>query len=145
MEQREIGHELRTLNNLIRRELGQRFSEAGMEKVSGIQGPVVGFIYENGKERDIFQKDIEKEFNIRRSTATILLQNMEQKGFVTRVPVQHDGRLKKIILTPMAEEFHQRVKKQIDEFHRELEEGISHQEKEEFLRILDQIKKNLTR
>ena len=142
-EKREIGFELNMMTNLIRRTLNQRFSENGLEDLSGMQGPVIGYIYDRYEKQDVFQKDIEKWFNIRRSTATVMLQNLEQKELIVRVPVPNDGRLKKIVLTDKAKECHERVRMQIEQFHKELEEGITPQEKEAFLKILDRIRENL--
>lgn len=142
-QKREIGFELNMMNNLIRRTLNQRFSENGLEDLSGMQGPVIGYIYDRCEKQDVFQKDIEKWFNIRRSTATVMLQNLEQKDLIVRVPVPNDGRLKKIVLTNKARECHKRVREQIEQFHKELEEGITPKEKEEFLTILDRIRGNL--
>ena len=142
-QKREIGFELNMMTNLIRRTLNQRFSENGLEDLSGMQGPVIGYIYDHSEKQDVFQKDIEKWFNIRRSTATVMLQNLEQKDLIVRVPVPNDGRLKKIVLTDKARECHERVREQIEQFHQELEEGITPQEKAEFLAILDHIRGNL--
>jgi len=142
-QKRAIGFELGMLNNLIRRSLIQRFAENGLEDLGGVQGPVIGYIYRNSQSSDVFQKDIEKQFEIRRSTATVMLQNMEQKGLIVRVPVPDDGRLKKIVLTDKAKKRHIRVKEQIDRFHQELEEGISIEEKEAFFAVLDRIRHNL--
>ncbi|MBQ2099951.1 MAG: MarR family transcriptional regulator [Lachnospiraceae bacterium] len=141
--ERAVGFELGMINNLIRRSLNQRFAENGLEDLGGIQGPVIGSIFENSKKGDVFQKDIEKWFQIRRSTATVMLQSMEQKGLIERIPVPNDGRLKKIVLTKKAEQRHFKVKEQIEQFHRDLEEGITPEEKEEFLRILDKFRDNL--
>ena len=140
---RWIGFEIKCVNNLIRRKIDNSFQENGLDEVVGMQGPMLGYIYENSRIRDVFQRDIEKEFNIRRSTATVMLQNLEQKGFLIREAVDYDARLKKIVLTEKAVEHHQRIRERIDIFHRELEKGITSAEKEEFLRILDKIKKNL--
>ena len=46
-------------------------------------------------------------------------------------------------LTEKAKERHMRVKDQIEQFHKELEEGISPAEKKQFLEILDRIRANL--
>ena len=143
VKDREIGFELKCVNNLIRRSLDQRFAENGLEDLSGMQGPMIGYIYSQSGKMDVFQKDIEKVFNIRRSTATVMLQNLEQKDLIVREPVPSDGRLKKIVLTEKAKKCHMQVREQIDQFHRELEEGISPAEKEQFLAILDRIKDNL--
>ena len=46
--------------------------------------------------KDTFQKDIESEFSINRSTTSEMLKLMCKKGMIQRVPVAHDARLKKI-------------------------------------------------
>lgn len=140
-----VGFQIKSINNLIRRKLDVRFHEAGLQEVTGIQGPVIGYIYQHSKERDIFQKDIEKEFSIQRSTATVLLQNLEQKGLIVREAVDYDARLKKLLVTPRAVQLHCLIIELIDGFHEQLEDGISPQEKNEFLRILDKLKDNLNR
>lgn len=142
-KKREIGFELNLMHKLIRRNLNTRFAEHGLEELGGVQGPMIGYLYDNEDKQDVFQRDIEKWFNIRRSTATVTLQNMEQKGLIVRVPVPEDKRLKKIVLTEKAKKCHLQVKKQIEQFHKELEEGISPQEKEQFLAVMDRIKENL--
>lgn len=129
---------------MIRRALDAKFSEEGMEEVCGMQGPLIGYIYEQSRSRDVFQRDLEKEFSIRRSTATVMLQNMEQKGFIVRVPVERDARLKKIVLTDKAIELHNAIRRSIDVFNTYLEAGITQEEKEAFFRILDKITENLT-
>ena len=142
-QKREIGFELNMINNLARRNLNQRLTENGLEDLVGMQGPMIGYIHEHGEKEDVFQKDIEKWFHIRRSTATVMLQNLEQKELIVRVPVPSDGRLKKIVLTDKAKDYHERVKIQIEQFQKELERGITAKEKEEFLAILDRIRENL--
>ena len=141
----QIGFQLKSINNLIRRRLDVRFLEVGLGELKGMQGPMIGYIYEQSKSRDIFQKDIEREFNIRRSTATVMLQNLEQKELIVRQAVNHDARLKKIVLTDKAVQYHFRIHEQIDAFNRDLEEGISEEERAEFFRILAKIEENLTK
>lgn len=142
-EKRFIGFELKSVNNLIRRNLDLRFAETDLGEVTGMQGPMIGFLYKESLKRDVFQKDIEREFNIRRSTASVTLQNLEQKGLIERVAVDHDGRMKKLLLTPKAIECHMRIVRQIDDFNEMLESGITKEEKQEFLRILDKVCDNL--
>ncbi len=142
-EKRVIGFSLKCVNNLIRRKLDARFSENGIEDISGMQGPMLGYISEKSKSQPVFQKDIEREFNIRRSTATVMLQKLEQKELIVRENMEEDARLKKIVLTPKAEALNQRIREQIDAFHEELEAGLTQEEKEQFFVILDKIKRNL--
>lgn len=138
-----IGFRLKCVNNMIRRKLDTEFAKTGLDEIVGMQGPMIGYIYDKSRERDVFQRDLEKMFNIRRSTATVMLQTLEQKGFIVRESVEYDARLKKIVLTDKAVEQHMIIKKQIDIFHERLEKGITPEEKKEFFRILDKITQNL--
>nr|WP_318684229.1 MarR family transcriptional regulator [uncultured Acetatifactor sp.] len=142
-EKREIALQIKSVNNLIRRNLDIRFAEAGLGELAGMQGPILGFLQKEGQQREIFQKDLEKRFNIRRSTATVMLQNLEQKGYIVREAVHSDARMKRIVLTQKAIRHNLAIRDQIDAFNKELEEGLTSEEKKMFLRILDKIKKNL--
>lgn len=141
---RSIGFRLKSVNNMIRRSLDTKFAEEGEIELCGMQGPLIGYIFGTSKTQDVFQRDLEKAFNIRRSTATVMLQNLEQKGLIIRVPVEQDARLKRIVLTDKAIEQNNAIRTKIDEFNTYLEEGITPEEKEEFFRILDKIERNLT-
>lgn len=50
------------------------------------------------------QQAIEHEFNIRRSTTTIILQRMEKRGLVQRIADPHDRRRRQVQLTATARE-----------------------------------------
>lgn len=143
-DKRKIGFQIKSINNLIRRNLDVRFAEAGLDEISGMQGPMLGYIYDHSREQDIFQRDLEQQFNIRRSTATVMLQNLEQKGYIIREAVEQDARLKRIVLTEKAVEVNLAIRKQIDAFNEELEAGITEEERTELFRILDKIIQNLS-
>ena len=139
-----IGFRIKAVNNMMRRNLDTRFAEDGMEELCGMQGPMLGFLSDYSQRQDVFQKDIEREFHIRRSTATVMLQNLEQKGYIVREPVEYDARLKKIVLTEKAVEADRAIRKQVDAFNEEVERGITPEEKELFFSVLDKIMQNLT-
>ena len=103
MKEKRIGIEIRILANLICRCLNELGFNEEHNGLTGPQGLVLGYLYDH-QDKDIFQKDIEATFNIRRSTATGLLQCLEGNGFVKRVSVDYDARLKKIVLTTKAHE-----------------------------------------
>ena len=52
-----LGFQLKAVNNLIRRKLDVTFSETGLGDLSGMQGPMIGYIVDNSDKQDIFQKD----------------------------------------------------------------------------------------
>ena len=143
-DKRKIGFQIKSINNLIRRNLDVRFAEAGLDEICGMQGPMLGYLFDHSGEQDIFQRDLERQFNIRRSTATVMLQNLEQKGYIIRESVEQDARLKRIVLTEKAVEANLTIRKQTDAFNEELEAGITEEEKEELFRILDKIIGNLS-
>lgn len=143
-EERWIGFGIKAANNMIRRKMDIRFAESGLDEISGIQGPMLGYLSRHSGEKDIFQRDIEKEFNIRRSTATVMLQHLEQKGYIVREPVKQDARLKRIVLTDKAVKADQAIRTQVSAFNEGLEAGITPEEKEAFFKVLDKIMQNLS-
>ena len=97
MGEKRIGIEIRVLANLIGRCLNEVGFNDEQNSLTGPQGLVLGYLYDH-QDYDIFQKDIEATFNVRRSSATGLLKSLETNGFIERVSVVYDARLKKIIL-----------------------------------------------
>jgi DNA-binding MarR family transcriptional regulator len=136
-----IGYEIKTLSNLIRRRIDS--ASVFSEEVTGMQGWIIGYVYRNQQKRDIFQKDIEAEFLIRRSTATGILQLMEKNDMIIRVPVEYDARLKKIVLTSKAVAVHQAVVKELDHLEEQLALGLTKEELDSFFTIIRKMKKNV--
>lgn len=138
-----LGFVIKDLSNMIKRELDHQVFDDIDEPMSGVHGWIVCFLYDEGKDRDIYQRDIEQEFHIRRSSVTGLLQAMEKHGFVKRESVASDARLKKITLTPKAIERHLMITQRIDAFDQVLEAGITSEEKATFFQVAEKIKHNL--
>ena len=92
-----IGRIIGILSNQIKRQFDSSASKTG---VTGVQGRVLHYLLGQPREQEIFQKDLEEEFNLRRSSATGILQLMEKNGYIERVPVEYDARLKKIVVLP---------------------------------------------
>ena len=135
-----LGNQIIILSNQVKHDLHQA---AEVEGISGSQSRILHYISEFSRKSEVYQKDVEKEFRIRRSTATVMLQNLEQKGYIVRVASTEDARLKRILLTEKAIEHHNLIEEQIRDFNRELENGITEEEKQTFLTILDKMMQNL--
>ena len=142
-EKRYIGYEIKSISHLIRRKLDVTFSAPEYDGMTGVQHAIMGYIMYHTQKGEVFQRDIEKEFSLRRSTVTVMLQNLEQKGYILREPVSRDGRLKKIILTEKAKKLQERTQSEMERFHRALEEPLSEDEKEQLFFLLGKIKQNL--
>ncbi len=141
MKNRHLGFEIRTLNNLVKRYFEQHKPEEFQES-TGVHGWAIHYFYEN-REKDVFQRDFEMRFSIRRSTATNMLKLMEKNGLIKREWVDYDARLKKIVLTEKAIEIHKKATKNIEMLENTLKEGITDEELTSFYSVLDKIKANL--
>ena len=96
------------LSRLLKRNMDIQVIKYG---ITGVQSAMIGFIYEKSRKKDIFAKDIEKAFELRRATVAGLLQNMEKNGLITREQVGSDARLRRIMLTNKALKIRKEVTK----------------------------------
>ena len=141
-KRRAIGFEVRTLSNLIRREVEKSQIKKYVDSITGTNGWIIGYLVEHN-DRDMFQRDLEEDFSMRRSTATKMLQLMEKKGLIVRLPVDYDARLKKIVLTDRALEIHSMVVQDVNALEQKLSRGLTEQELDAFFCVLEKIKKNM--
>ena len=143
MEYREdIGFQIRTLSHLVKRTVDQVAFDEQDDHPTGVQGWILGYLYEN-QGREIFQRDIQEQFSIRRSTVTGILQLMERNGLITRSSVERDARLKKLELTPRGVELHERVERSIRQVEDRLSQCLTPEEKDTFLTICEKIRAHL--
>ena len=101
----------------------------GNTGINGLQARILGFVEHNDHlGQDVYQKDIEAEFKIRRSSVSSVLDTMEKNGYIRRVSVLSDARLKKLVLTDKAKETAIQHRNRISEFDNGLEEGLTDEE-----------------
>lgn len=137
-----IGFELRAVNNMLHRQIIASENIKRVDELTGATGWLIGYLVHN-RDRDIFQKDIEKEFSIRRSTASKALSIMEEKGLIKRESVPYDARLKKLVLTDRAIELNKIIETDIVEIDKKMTAGLSDEEISAFIATIQKIKKNL--
>ena len=140
---RYIGIEMVALTNMLRRLAFHDVWETDKSKPTSTQQWFLSFLWEHYDDGDIFQKDLEANFQIRCSTATEILKGMERKGLIIREPVPYDRRAKKILLTEAAIQICEENKRTILDIENGLAQGLTDAEKKEFFRILDKVKKNI--
>lgn len=139
---RRIGLELAAIGNLIKRRV-PNIPNAENE-LTRMQMWVINYIRLRNNEKDMYQGELEREFNITRATASNLLKRMERDGLITRESVFHDARMKKILLTEEAIRRSDEVRRCINENEHLMEQNISAEDLEVFFRVIDQIKENLS-
>ena len=142
LEDKRIGPDIHRLDRKLSRNLTMRVKEAGLDEVTMMHGWIIRYLYHN-REKDVYQKDIEKMFSVRRSTVTNLIQLMEKKGYVRRESVAADARLKKVLLTEKGIESHETIEKMIDHIEEELTDGISEEELRVFYEVIRKITDNV--
>lgn len=148
MKEENIGAELRALNISLLRYLAKHKVRTNKEKsdypdeTRGLQIWVIDYLIKH-QDEDIFQRDLEKEFVMRRSTATNFVKKMEQAGLIRREFVAYDARLKKIILTDKAFELQAGMMAKKKEFETLLRGDLSEAEIKQFIATIQKIKHNL--
>lgn len=139
---RYIFFELHKCSRLIKRYIDNNTDKEKYEKLTGVHSWAIGFFYHN-RDRDVFQRDFEKECNVRRSSATQMLKRMEKNGMINRIGVDYDARLKKIVLTEKAIEIQKTLDEKFEQLERNLSKDISNEELETFFRVLSKITDNI--
>lgn len=130
------------LDNMLTKNLTSHVTAAGIDEITLMHGWIMRYLYEN-RMHDIFQKDIERNFSIGRSTVTSIIQLLEKKGYVKREFVEHDARLKKVTLTEKGVKNHESIEALIAKLDAVLGKDIDEEELEIFFRVTGKIKENL--
>ncbi|MGE4213954.1 MAG: MarR family winged helix-turn-helix transcriptional regulator [Anaerotignaceae bacterium] len=113
------------------------------QNVTHQQGRILCYINDKSKVRDVFQNELEEIFQIRRSSITSLLSNLEKKGLILRQGCAEDKRIKKLIITPAAKKNIAEIKQALSTIENRLVEGMSAEEKVLFANLLHRGLKNL--
>ena len=111
-------------------------------KLTSIQVWILNFLFRN-EGKDMFQRDVEREFHIRRSTATEILTAMERNDLIRRERTDYDARLKKIVLTGYAAEIRKQLQTQMRRLEAALTDGFTDDEIRQFFAFVDRFKANL--
>lgn len=135
-----LGKQISILANKMNRMINRNISKYG---ITCIQGKIIGYIYNESSKRDIFQKDIEREFDIRRSSVSSVLNLLQKNGCIERIPSQEDGRLKKIVLTQKGVNIHFDAYKAITEIEDSMQKVLSEEEIHMFFDIITRLNKNI--
>lgn len=142
---KKVSIEIKKTNHCLRRYAEALVSQTAPEDFTGMQGRIIGCIYDksNIEGKDIYQRDIEEIFAIRRSTATVMLQTLEKKGYITKASVKHDARLKKIMLTEKAVLMQEELEPVFAAFEETAVRGIPAEDVQTMLDVLEKIRINV--
>ena len=139
MKHNPLYQQINRLANGQRRQFDQLTADA---EFSGAQARVLHYLL-NHPDQETFQKDLEEEFGLRPSTATALLQGMEQKGLIHREISRQDGRYKKLLPTPQAETYRGALFADLDELAARLRRSIFSEDLAVWQKVTEQMIENL--
>lgn len=138
-----ISYEIITLdNNLKRFALNKGKCAIPKNPPSPIQMKILHYLIIN-QEKDIYQRDLEKLLNLRRSTISGILKTMEKHDIITRNDSKIDARSKKIELSSSSKQFYKQSKKVFKEVNDILIKNISEDELETFINVIHKMKSNI--
>lgn len=138
--QTDISFQLHNLSHLLKRRMEHSLTCCHIDdKVSRNNGWILGYLAHH-PDQNVFQKDIENAFCVRRSTVSKVIRLMETKGLIRRESVPNDARLKKLVLTPDGMELHKAIEQQILDTENLLRQSITDEELEIFSRIMDKFR-----
>ena len=136
------GRLVRMLNHQLKR--NQKPEEAVEDdELTPMQRHILNYILLETLHRDIYQKNLEEEFQVRKSTVSGILKLIEKNGFIYRESVKEDARLKRILPTKKAEALRPGILEHIHETEIRMTEGVSEQDLFLCKKVLYQMCQNL--
>ena len=141
-DDRKIGLEVGAIMNMLKRQAP--FETNDNERITRMQMWIINYIRKREPGKDLVQGELEKAFNITRATTSSILKRMEKAGLVERKAVFHDGRLKKITLTPEAIKLDDEIGEYLEKREIRMRKGISPEDLDTFFAVAQKIQENLS-
>lgn len=138
-----IGYQVKALDHMLRRQAEAFIRENGFDGMSMTNGFIIGYLAEN-EGSDIFQKDIERQFKVGKSSLAGTLKTMEEKGYIIRQPVLGDTRLKKVCLTDKGRSYIKKIEQGHIQMEEKLRQGLSDEEVQNFLNTVRKMQDNMS-
>lgn len=130
-------NEIRLLNIAVHRGF-----HVGCGETHRVSGMILHYVYRCGGRAS--QKDIEKAFDLRRSTVSETLRRLEQEGYITRETGDTDGRVKYIVLSDKANAEQNAIAEKFAAFERKLRAAFTEDETNEFVRLCEKLRSQIS-
>ena len=140
--EQHVLYQLKALDHMVKKQMQITMKENGLDFMSPMNIWIIEYMKCN-EDSDIYQKDIEKMFRMEKSTLAAMLKTMEEKGYIRRLGVKGDARLKKVCLAEAGFACIEKLEKAKEALDRKIMEGLSKEEVEIFFRIIRHMQGNL--
>lgn len=137
MENKKLFGKMCYIARQMRRENNAAFLDYG---VTPIKLQVLVYIFKSGKSgQNVCQKDVERELNLRPSSVSTLLSNLERDGFITRSLSDGDARTKFASLTEKGKSLCIKNKLLMDECDAAIQLALSEEEQKNLDLLLTKV------
>ena len=136
-----IGNKVRIIHNYIDKYFHSSWEKAGIEPTR-MQCATLHYLRHH-KDEDVFQKDLEAAFSISGATVTNILKVMEKDGLITRIPMEKDARLKKLVMTEKGKQYDEVARANVVRLEAGMEKGFTEEEITRFREYLDRLTQNI--
>ena len=141
-KKRDLGQWICHASHLFRRRMDNSVAAAmgadADEVFSGRNLWVLRYMKEHEGE-EVYQRDLEKAFHLRRSTISNVIDRMVQKQYLARESVEGDRRLKRLRLTEKGEQVRSEVAHSVDELEAGLKREFTEAEYAELILLLGRL------
>lgn len=138
-----FGKYINRLSHIIRYTLNTKLAEDGVY-LTGEQCRLLGYIHRRTSAgENVYQRDIEREFGVKRSTVASILANLEKSGYISRKVDESDARIKMVVLTEKGNGLDKVMKNNIETLEREISRGMTEEEKHTFFSLIRRATENV--
>ena len=143
MNNPSILFEVKHLHNAICQLIHEQGKDNSLTKhPSPLQMRITKYLMHH-KDEVIYQKDIQESLDISKAATSDSLQAMEKKGIIERIKSKEDGRKIRIKLTDKGIQLFDDIEKDMRKVNKKIQDSITKEEMEEFIRISHKIKENI--
>lgn len=137
---KEVLKEIKVFNIILKKCFDKKIVESGLDNFSQVR--IVNYLVDN-YDKDICQKDIENFTNYGKVTVSGILDTLEKKKIIERIPSVEDGRKKYVKLKDDAYIKHRDINMEVKNISDFITRGVSSDKLNIFFEVLDIMKKNL--
>ncbi len=128
MERFIVGLEIAKFHRKICCSLESAIADTLDQSLTSTNARIICFIVENEEKEHLFQKDIEAFMGLKRSSVSLILNTMQKNDFIMRLPVPHDARLNKIVVTEKAKELYPLIVQAFDGVDKRIKQSLTAKE-----------------
>ena len=138
----DIIDEIKSLHNHMIKRLFCCEKTNKNDRPKPLQISILTFLLKH-KDEVIYQKDLERKFQISKAAISEVLNIMENNDLINKLPEENDARKKRIVLTTKAQEMYDEMLNYQKEINNSIIEGISTEELNTFIKIAEKLKENM--